>query len=186
MAMTMGNMLIGEEGQAVWRIYASPISPKNLVRSKLFFLFIFSTAILIITGIVGIIFYHPTLKVIVTMYLEGFFVMLAVGSIALAIGFKGADFSAARRARMIRQEWSLISLIVCAVAGLAVIAPIVPFAINKFLANNFMGFNLGLVADPLTLSIALVISAVISAVITAVFYKVNISSAATLLRKAEV
>jgi hypothetical protein len=183
MAMTMGNMLIGEEGQAVWRIYASPISPKNLVRSKLFFLLSFSTVILLITGIVGVLFYHPTLKVAVTLFLEAFFALLPVGAIALAIGFKGADFSAARRARMIRQEWALISLIVCAVTGLAVVAPIIPFAIGK-IAGGFLG--IGLAADPVSLTIALVISGVISAVTTAVFYKINVSSAATLLRKAEV
>jgi hypothetical protein len=183
MAMSMGNMLIGEEGQAVWRIYASPISPKNLVRSKLFFLLSFSTVILVITGTVGLIFYHPSLKLATTLFLEAFFTLMPVGAIALAIGFKGADFSAARRARMIRQEWSLISLIVCAVTGLAVVAPIIPFAINK-IAAGFLG--IGLTAEPVSLAIALVISGIISGVITAVFYRVNINSASTLLRKAEV
>ena len=38
MAMSVGNMLIGEEGQAVWRIYASPISAKSLVKAKYTFL----------------------------------------------------------------------------------------------------------------------------------------------------
>jgi hypothetical protein len=183
MAMSMGNMLIGEEGQSVWRIYASPISPKNLVHSKLFFLLSFSIAILLITSTVGVLFYHPTFKVAITLFIEAIFALLPVGSIALAIGFKGADFSAARRARMIRQEWALISLIVCAVAGLAVVAPIIPFAINK-IAAGFLG--IGLAADPMNLAIALVISGVISVIITAVFYKVNINNAATLLRKAEV
>jgi hypothetical protein len=36
MAMLLGEVMIGEEGQAVWRIYASPISPKSQ-QSKTFF-----------------------------------------------------------------------------------------------------------------------------------------------------
>ncbi len=61
MALLLGEVMIGEEGQAVWRIYASPISAKSLVKSKTFFLTLFSTIILLISGIVGIIFYHPNL-----------------------------------------------------------------------------------------------------------------------------
>ncbi len=183
MAMSMGNMLIGEEGQAVWRIYASPVSPKNLVKSKLFFLLVFSTAVLLLTGAVGTLFYRPSLTMTIVAFLEGFFIVWATGSIALSIGFKGADFSVARRARMIRQEWSLISLIVCALAGLAVLAPLIPFVISKF-AAGFLGG--GAPADPVLLSIAVVISGVIASIITAVFYKINIKSAADLLRKAEV
>lgn len=184
MAMTLGNMLIGEEGQAVWRIYASPISPKNLVRSKLFFLLMFSTVILLVTGTLGIIIYHPSIKLVVVAFLEGLFVLLAVGSIALTIGFKGADFSAARRARMIRQEWALISLVVCAVAALGVLAPLIPFVLT-IVAGGF--FVTGAVAtDLLSLAIAVVISGIISAVITVIFYRVNLGSATELIRKAEV
>ncbi|TFH21958.1 hypothetical protein E4G67_05010, partial [Candidatus Bathyarchaeota archaeon] len=61
MALLLGEVMIGEEGQSVWRIYASPITPKNLVKSKTFFLTLFSTIILFISGSVGIVFYHPNL-----------------------------------------------------------------------------------------------------------------------------
>ena len=60
MAMSVGSILIGEEGQAVWRIYASPISAKNLVKSKLFFLTVLSLIVLLITGPFAILFYHPS------------------------------------------------------------------------------------------------------------------------------
>ena len=55
MAMLLGEILIGEEGQAVWRIYASPISAKNLVKSKYFFTVLFSIIILVASGIIGIV-----------------------------------------------------------------------------------------------------------------------------------
>ena len=182
MAMLLGEILIGEEGQAVWRIYASPVSPKNLVKSKYFFVTLFSTIILLISGTIGTVFYHPSAQDVIVAFLETFFVVLAVGSISLAIGFRGADFSETRRARMIRQEWSLIGVIVCAVAGAAVLAPLVPYVIASF-ASSFIP---GLSASSFNLAISVIISGVISLVITAVFYRINIGLAQDLLRKAEV
>lgn len=176
MATLLGEILIGEEGQAVWRIYASPISPKNLIKSKYFFVALFSTIILLISGTVGIIFYHPTLQEAIAGFLEAFFVVLAVGAISLAVGFKGPDFSETRRARMVRQEWSLIGLIVCAVAGGAVLAPLVPYML-------FTLFNIG---STYNIAIAVAISAIISGVITAVFYRINIGLADDLLKKAQI
>ena len=182
MAMTLGNMLIGEEGQAVWRIYASPVSPKNLVKSKFAFLLFFSIIVLFITGAVGAVFYHPGITVIAVGFIEGAFLIFPLGSIALTIGFRGADFSATRRARMIRQEWSLISLVVCGVAGLAVLAPLIPYAFSLFTSSFIAAAPLS-VAD---LTIPVVISGIIALVITVIFYRVNLGSARELLRKAEV
>ena len=182
MSMILGNMLIGEEGQAVWRIYASPISPKNLVKSKFFFQILFSVIILFITGTAGIVIYNPSIRIVIVAFLEGIFLIPPLGAIGLTFGFKGADFSASRRARMIRQQWSLISLVVCFVAGVGILAPLLPYIINSFLP----GFLISIPTSNLNLTISVVISGVISSVITAIFYKVNINSAAELIRKAEV
>ena len=54
MSTLLGQVLIGEEGSVIWRIYASPISPKNLVKSKFFLTIIFSVIILVITWAIGI------------------------------------------------------------------------------------------------------------------------------------
>jgi hypothetical protein len=178
MAMLLGEVMIGEEGQSVWRIYASPISPKNLVKSKTFFLTLFSTIILLISGSVGIVFYHPALQELIAAFLEGFFVLLAVGIVALTIGFKGPDFSQSRRARMVRQEWSLIGLVVCTIAGAAVLAPlIVSVGLALFTGGAIISSNL---------AIGVVISAAISSGISVVFYRINIGLATDFLRKAEV
>jgi hypothetical protein len=177
-AMLLGEVMIGEEGQAVWRIYASPITPKNLVKSKTAFLALFSTIILFISGSVGIIFYHPSLPETISAFLEGFFVLLAVGIVALTIGFKGPDFSQTRRARMVRQEWSLIGLVVCGIVGISVLAPLV-------VSVGFSIFTGGSIVTP-NLAISIAISGVISLVISAVFYRININMAKDFLRKAEV
>ena len=108
MATLLGEILIGEEGQAVWRIYASPISPKNLVKSKYFFTVLFSVIILVVSSAIGIVFFHPSLRKITVAMIESFLIVLPVSAISLQVGFKGADFSQTRRQRMVRQEWSLI------------------------------------------------------------------------------
>jgi hypothetical protein len=184
MAMTLGNMLIGEEGQAVWRIYASPISAKNLVKAKFAFLFLLSIIVLIITGVVGVVFFQPSPTMIVMAFLESVFLIFALGSIGLMFGFRGADFSGGRRARMIRQEWSLISFIACALAGLAILAPLVPYVISRF-ATPFLPFALPAMG-PIELAISITISGVIAAILTAIFYKINLNSAKELIRKAEI
>ena len=176
MAMLIGQVLIGEEGQSVWRIFASPISAKNLVRSKFFIIALFSTIILLVSGSIGIVFYRPTIEQIIVLFLEAFFVMLAIGSISLSIGFKGPDFSQTRRARMIRQEWSLLGLLVSAATGAAVLAPLAPYFLQVFLKIG-NGFN------P---AISVAISAIISITIGLVFYRINLGLADDLLKKAEV
>ncbi|HUK85104.1 MAG TPA: hypothetical protein VLU95_04505 [Candidatus Acidoferrum sp.] len=175
MAMLLGEVLIGEEGQSVWRIYASPISAKNLVKSKYFFTVLFSTILLLISGTIGTVFYHPTIEDAIIGFLETFLVVLAVGAVSLAVGFKGPDFSQTRRARMIRQEWSLVGLVVGALIGAAVVAPLLPFVIISFLGGSAF----------YSLIVGVLISAIISLVISAIFYKINIGLASDLLKKAE-
>jgi hypothetical protein len=182
MAMTLGNMLIGEEGPAVWRIYASPITAKSLVKSKFAFLTFLSTVILLMTSTVGVVFFNPSVKMVAVALLEGAFLTFALGSMGLTFGFKGADFSASRRQRMIRQEWALISLFACALAGLVIISPIIVYVLPllelPFLSLAPLGLDM--------LAILVIISGVLAALFTVVFYKINIGSAAELLRKAEI
>ncbi len=177
-ALLLGEVMIGEEGQSVWRIYASPITPKSLVKSKTFFLTLFSTIILLISGSIGVIFYHPTLQEAIAAFIGGFFVLLAVGIVSLTIGFKGPDFSQTRRARMVRQEWSLIGLVVGAVVGLVVLAPfIVTAGLSLFSGDAISTSNL---------VIGIVVSAAISLIISIVFYRINLGIAADFLKKAQI
>ena len=178
MAMLLGQVMIGEEGQSVWRIYASPISPKSLVRSKTFFLTFFSTIILLISGIIGVIFYQPTLPVAITAFVEGFFVLLAVGIVSLTIGFKGPDFSQTRRARMVRQEWSLIGLVVGAVVGISVLAPLILSVGLSLFTGGTINIS--------SFAIDIAISGAISLGISAVVYRANIGIAADFLKKSQI
>ena len=176
-ALLLGQVMIGEEGQSVWRIYASPISAKSLVKSKTFFLLIFSTIILLLSGTIGVVFYQPSLQVAITAFLEGFFVLLAIGIVALAIGFKGPDFSQTRRARMVRQEWSLIGFVVCSIVGLCVLAPLILLVgLSLFIGGSINSSNL---------AISVGLSAAISLGISIVVYRINLGIATDFLKKSQ-
>ena len=178
MVLSLGSFMIGEEGQAVWRIYSSPISPKNLVKSKYFFILFFALVVLPITILVGIVMYHPSLPATITAVLVPIFLVFALGAISLSNGIKGADFTEVPRPRMIRVKWSMINLIFCSLAALAVLAPFVPYVLSIFVPGLFVAF-----IDPY---LAIAVSGVVAAVITAVFYRVAVKNAEELLSKAEV
>ena len=182
MVMTLGNLIIGEEGQAIWRIYASPISPKNLVKSKYFFTILFGLIILIATGILGTIIYQPSVTMIIVAFLEAFFLIIALAAISVNIGFRGADFTEVPRPRMVRQYWALINLVVCFLVAIGILAPLVPSVLSTIVGDIIPGFSF----PSLNPFVATAISGVISFVIASIFYKITLDSAKDFLRKAEV
>jgi hypothetical protein len=182
MVMSLGNLIIGEEGQAIWRIYASPISAKNLVKSKYFFIILFGIIILLVTGTLGTLIYHPSIRTTIVAFCEAVFLILALGAISLNIGFRGADFTEIPRPRMVRQSWALISLAACALAGLGIIAPLAPSVISSFVSSIMPGFQL----PSLDLYVATIISGIIAIIIAVIFYRVTLDSAKDFLKKAEV
>ena len=177
LALSLGNFMIGEEGQAVWHLYSSPISPWNLVKSKYSFMIIFSLAVLPIPIIVGIFLYQPSLRAMLMAILLPVFLLFSLGAISLSNGIKGADFTETPRPRMIRTRWSIINLLVCGIVAVAVLAPFIPYAASLL----FLGFPV--IIDPY---IALAISGVIAFIITVVFYQVAVKNAAEFLSKAEI
>ena len=183
MAMTLGNFMIGEEGQAVWRIFASPISPRGLVKSKFFFIVLFSLIVFVITGIVGSLIYHPTFRAAIISVFEGVFLIFSIGAISLSNGIGGADFTETPRPRMVRQKTVYLNLGECALAGLAILAAFFPYAVSSLFSEFVPNLFDGLVLDPL---LALVISAVIATVLTVIFYRVSLKNATALLKKAEI
>jgi len=176
MSMTLGNFLTGEEGQSVWRIYMSPISAKSYVKSKYTFLLFFSLIVLPITTAVGIFLYPHSVRGTVVLILEAIFIVCAAGALSLANGIKGADFTEFPRARMIRPEWSFISLGASLGVAVAVLLPFFPYVLSLFIGGSpFIDLN-----------VATALSGVIAAVLTFVFYKLAVGNAKELLAKAQV
>jgi hypothetical protein len=183
MAMSLGNFMIGEEGQAVWRIYSSPISAKTLVKSKYFFIIFFSITVLAITGIFGFVAYSPSLRATIVAYCEAVFLVFALGAISLSNGIRGADFTETPRPRMIRLSWSLINLGACLLVGIAILAPFFPYALSSMLSEIMPGLTGEALLDPL---LAVVVSIIIAIILTVIFYRIALKNARELLAKAEI
>jgi hypothetical protein len=175
MAMSLGNLIMGEEGQAVWRIYAAPFSPNSLVKSKYFFVILFGLIIFTITSTIGALIYSMSFRLIFVGASEAVFLVFALSAVSLSNGIKGADFNELPRPRMIRVEWSLINLVACFLAGVAILGPLLPYVLSSIVAGFF-------VLDPY---IAVVVSGVIAAIITVFFYRIAVRNAEELLRNAE-
>jgi len=177
MATMLGSFMIGEEGMAIWRIYSSPISPKSLVKSKYFFVIFFSLAILAVTGTVGFVAFHPSLRTVFVALLESVFLVFTLGSISLSNGIKGADFTEVPRPRLIRTLQSFINLILCFLVAIGILVPFAPYLFSSFVP--------GLAQPFMDLYAAVVLSSIIAAVITLIFYRISVKNAEELLRKAE-
>jgi ABC-2 type transport system permease protein len=180
MVITLGSLIIGEEGQAIWRIYASPISPKNLVKSKYFFTVMFGLIMLIVTGVLGTIIYRPSITVMTVAFLEGLFLAMALSAISVNIGFRGADFTEIPRPRMVRQYWALINMAVCLLVGVVILAPLIPTVLSSVIGAFGISF------PSLNPFVATAISGVIAVIITVVFYKFTLDGAKDFLQKAEI
>jgi hypothetical protein len=184
MAMSLGNFIIGEEGQAVWRIYSSPVSAKNLVKSKYSFIIFFSLIVMAITGTFGFLVYHPSSRATIVALFETVFLAFALGAVSLSNGIRGADFTEIPRPRMIRVSWSFINLAACFLAGIAMLAPFLPYVISSTLSALIpISTGWGALLDPYQ---ALVISAIIGTVLTVIFYRLALKNAKELIAKAEI
>ncbi len=178
MTMGLGSLMIGEEGQAIWRIYASPLSARSIVKSKYFFIVLFALIVLAITGTAGTLLYHLSLRETIIALLETVFLIFALSAVSLSSGIKGADFTEVPRPRMIRVEWSFLNLILCGITGLVVLAPVLFYTFSGILTGFVPGF------PTIDLFAALALSAVIAVAFTLVFYRVGVGFAEELLRKA--
>jgi hypothetical protein len=177
MAISIGNIIIGEEGEAVWHIYSAPVSAKSLVKSKFFFMFFFSILITIVTGIVSIVAFHPSQNGILVALVESLLLVFALGAVSLTNGIKGADFTELPRPRMIRTTQALLNLIACFIVALVILIPFIPYMFTSILVAS---------AQPaIDLYQAVMISAVIAVVVTFVAYKMALKNAREFLAKAE-
>jgi hypothetical protein len=177
MAISLGSFMTGEEGQAVWTIYMSPVSAKDFVKSKFTLMLVFSLFMLPITAAIVFIVFQPSIRTATLLVLESVFLACALGSLSLSNGIKGADFNEIPRPRMMRPEWGLVNVLVCGAVGLIIMLPFIPYIISVF-----VGGSTNLFINPF---VASGISGALAATFSVVFYKMAIENAKELLSKAE-
>jgi len=102
--------------------------------------------------------------------------------VSLSFGIKGADFREFPRPRIIRPKWIFINLIVCGLLALAIVLPILPYAIKLLLE----AIDIGSMSIPdAYIYAALPISGVIASIVTFGFYRRAVKNANELLSKVE-
>lgn len=186
MAIMLGSMIVGSEGKSVWSLYASPISAKSLVKAKYSFATLFSLVVTLICSLTTGLLTAPSIQVAFIGFVEAMLLIFSLAMVSLTYGIEGAEFrELLPRPVMIRPKWSFIDMIVCIAAGLAIIAPMIPYGLNLIFQTGGFGQT-----TPMSLSwyypfIEILISGAIAAIITRVFYKMAVNSAEELLLKAE-
>ncbi|MDI6847488.1 MAG: hypothetical protein QMD23_05095 [Candidatus Bathyarchaeia archaeon] len=183
MAVILGSLMVGSEGESVWLVYSSPVSARSLVKVKYSFIVLFSLFATSVCSIAAIFLTYPSLRATAIGFLEAVSLAISLGMVSLTCGIKGADFrELPPRPRMIRPFWSLINMVVCAVIALAIMAPLIPYGIQRIFQSTFI---IPSILPDYYPYVALSISGIIAAVTTYIAYKIALNSADELLRKAE-
>jgi len=177
MAVIIGEMILGEEGQAVWHFFSSPISAANLLKCKYAIVVSFSFLVAAICSVIGIVIFQPSNKVIAVSLSESVFLIIALAMVSIESGIRGADFVEIPRPRMIRTGTAITSFVLCLIAGLAILAPLLP----HIAAKTGLTFPL----SQFDLYISLMASGLIASVITYIFYRLTLKRTKDFLINAE-
>jgi len=177
MAMMLGLMIIGEEGASVWLFFSSPITARSLVKCKYAFVTIFSCIVTLVCGAIGILIARPSSDLAIALIIESLLLIFALGAVSLGAGIKGADFGEVPRARMVRPLTALVNMLLCLVLALAILSPLIPYAVTMM--------NLPVPLPKIDLYVAISISAVIASVVTYVFHRMAVKNAEEFLLRAE-
>jgi hypothetical protein len=185
MVMMLGSWMIGLEGESVWYVYSSPITARSLLKAKYSFAVLFSLAVMAVCSVVGGLLAAPSMTIAVICLIEAFFLILALGLVSLSFGIKGADFRQLPRPRMIRPKWSIINGIVCILLALAIVSPLIPYAVKLLLEAVQAPTVISLPLPEAYVYAALPISGAIASVVAYVFYRIALKNAEKFLIEAE-
>ncbi len=178
MATSMGSMIVGQEGAAVWHLYSSPVKAESLVKGKYAFVVIVSCAVTLACSAGGILILRPSMRTIFAALIESIFLILSLSAVSLIAGIKGASFVEIPRPRMIRPVEGIINFIICSILASVILIPLIPY----------IGTIVGLYNPPpqFYLYFALAISGAITAVVTYGSYRIAVKNAKDFLAEAEI
>ncbi|MFX0199409.1 MAG: hypothetical protein ACFFCW_25080 [Candidatus Hodarchaeota archaeon] len=102
--------------------------------------------------------------------------------VVLSFGIRGTDFRELPRPRIVKSKWVFINFIVCGLLALAIVSPILPYAVKLLLEAIDVG---SIPISEAYIYTALPISGAIASIITYGFYRRAVKNAEELLIKAE-
>lgn len=184
MAVSIGSILTGSEGESIWYVYASPVSAKSYVKAKYFFTVFFSLAVTITCILFAAVWMAPSLRTVLVGFFEAVLLIFTLSMVSLSFGIKGADFRELPRPRMIRPLWSLINMAICLALALAITSPMIPYAVKILFESIFLPIDLSTIISESYLYSALFLSAIIAAIISFIFYRITVKNADALLSSA--
>ncbi len=185
MVMMLGSWMIGLEGESVWYVYSSPITARSLLKAKYSFAVLFSLAVMSVCFVIGGLLAAPSMAIAVICLGEALFLILCLGMVSLSFGIRGADFRQLPRPRMIRPRCSIINGIVCILLALAIVSPLIPYAVNLFLEAVQAPTVISIPLPEAYLYAALPISGTIASVVAYTFYRIALKTAGKFLIEAE-
>jgi hypothetical protein len=115
---------IGQEGQAVWNIYAAPIEPKQLLKAKMLLTTLLGIAFTFAMLIAITFFVSPSASDIALLLCLGFIVVLEEASFGLYVATKFPDFRETVRSRYVTIWGSMIGMFLGIVIALVTATPI--------------------------------------------------------------
>ncbi len=172
-SLIMAMTSIGQEGQAVLNLYASPTSPTQLLRGKLFSSLVVSlpfnvalTALLLAVAGAQLELWAAFIAVSLSLTVESAF-------IGMAIGCREPDFTEGPRTRFVSVKGWIVGQLAFWVSALASEAPIAFYAYSPTLAGR-IGLHLPIAAAA-TLTVTIIVSIIA--------YRYAVGAAARLLRE---
>ena len=184
LAAMLGTSVVGSEGERLQVLTMSPLSARNLVKAKYLFTALVCTVVLLASVGIATVLFAPSVYSIATAVVEGLLLVCSVAMVALSFGIAGADFREALRVRTVRPLWLMSGSVVCFIASLVVVLPVLAYGMADLLA----GVAPGLLSLPLPhelLIVAWLISGLIALGIGFVSYFVNIRLAGGLFERAD-
>jgi hypothetical protein len=127
----LGTLLTTLEGNGIWFLFSSPISAKSIAKTKISFLSFFALSITVVCSVIGGIVFRPPPLIIAVTLLEAVFLISSLSAISVAFGIKAAEpggiFGVTK---IVKPKWAFLGWLLCIAIGAAIIAPIIPYALN--------------------------------------------------------
>jgi hypothetical protein len=175
----LGTLLTTLEGSSIWFLFSSPISAKSIAKAKIFFLSFFALAITVVCSVIGGFVFRPSVMVVAVTLLEAVFLIFSLSAISVAFGIKAAEprgiFGVSK---MVKPKWALLGFILCIAIGIAIVAPVIPYALSVF-AVAFLPTIPSL--PEYYVYLALLLSGVIAVSMTYLFRRVAVDNAEQLI-----
>jgi len=181
-AFSLGNIIVGSEGSGIWLVHSMPISAKSFVRAKYAFITLFGLVTIFVCSVAAYLILAPSIRALLIAALESTFLAFALGMVSLVCGMKGADFQELPRLKMVKPLWGLLNMLICAIVGLLILGPMIPYGFQRIFQAFFVTSSMLPSYYPY---IALPISGIIAFVTTYVAYKLALNSAEELLQSIE-